>query len=403
MMIVALAALSFSIAYTIFAATRLILFRRHSKKTAAIPAVTIAKPLCGLEADLEENLRSFCQQDYPAYEVIFAVASEDDPAAAAARRVMRSGIDTLVIAPPGAANQKVNSLIAIERRAKYPILVVADSDIRVQRDYLRMIVASFADATVGGVTAVYAGRPIPTAAARLGAMYINQAFLPSVLVGTAIQRLDFFLGATMAVRRDALQAIGGFEALAHDLADDYRLGQRLRKRGYEIRLADVIVETTVSERTIVDLLRREIRWSRTIRTVRPVGHFLTVLTMPLVWAVIVLIAGRFSPLTCIVAAAALAVRIGMHLVAPLSPEILRPAQRGEEPALSDADPERSEGEAESKGGPKGRMRGVSFIWIPIRDALTFFVYCASFFGRTVVWRERRFDVSADGQLHAAKS
>ena len=126
----------------------------------------------------------------------------------------------------------------------------------------------------------------------------------------------------------------------------------------------MIVETTVSEGTIADLLRREIRWSRTIRTVRPVGHFLTILTMPLVWAVIVLIAGRFSPLACIVAAAALAVRIGMHVVAPAS---------------------------------------ASLNWIPIRDALTFFVYCASFFGRSVVWRERRFDVSADGELHAAKS
>src|SRR5437016_13182645 len=156
MMIIALAALSFSLAYTIFAAARLILFRRRKSKTAASPPATIAKPLCGLEADLEENLRSFCQQDYPAYEVIFAVASEDDPAAAVARRVMRSGIDALVIAPPGATNQKVNSLIAIERRAKHPILVVADSDIRVQRDYLRTIVAPFADATVGGVTAVYA-------------------------------------------------------------------------------------------------------------------------------------------------------------------------------------------------------------------------------------------------------
>ncbi|PYQ57219.1 MAG: hypothetical protein DMF58_18795 [Acidobacteria bacterium] len=377
-------------------------------ETPALPAVTIAKPLCGLEPELEENLRSFCELDYPEYEVIFAVTSEDDPAADVASRVMRSN-DSVVIAPPIAANEKVSSLIAIERRAKYPILVVADSDIRVQRDYLRKVVAAFDGPSVGGVTAVYSGKPTRTAAARLGAMYINESFLPSVLVATVIQHLDFFLGATMAVRRDGLRAIGGFEALAHDLADDYRLGQRLRERGYKIRLADVIVETTVSEHTIADLLRREIRWSRTIRTVRPVGHFLTILTMPLVWAVIVLIAGRFSPLACIVAAAALAVRIGIHVVAPspaasqLSPEILRPAQRGEEPALSDADPERSEGKAESKGGPKGRMRATSLIWIPIRDALTFFVYCASFFGRSVVWRERRFDVSADGQLHAAKS
>src|SRR5207245_1815923 len=128
----------------------------------------------------------------------------------------------IIVAPPVAANQKVSSLIAIERRARYPTLVVADSDIRVQRDYLQRIVAAFDGPKIGGVTAVYAGKPTQTVDARLGAMYINESFLPSVLVATAIHRLDFFLGATMAVRRDALRAIGGFEALAADLADDYK-------------------------------------------------------------------------------------------------------------------------------------------------------------------------------------
>ncbi|HUJ16298.1 MAG TPA: bacteriohopanetetrol glucosamine biosynthesis glycosyltransferase HpnI [Thermoanaerobaculia bacterium] len=354
------AALTFSIAYTIFAVARVLLFPRRAESPALhLPPVTIAKPLCGDEPELEENLRSFCEQDYPSYEVIFAVASPDDPAIAVARRVMRAN-DRIVIAPPGRAkNRKVNSLIAIERDSTSPILVVADSDIRAGRDYLRTIVAEFDDPRVAGVTAVYSGRATPALASRLGAMYISESFLPSVLVATALAPLDFFLGATMAVRRDALRQVGGFEALADDLADDYMLGRRLRAAGHDLRLAKTIVETTVSERTTRELLRREIRWSRTIRTVRPIGHFFTILTMPLVWAAILLLVRR-SPLAIALACVAIVSRIAMHSAA---------------------------------------KRSASWIWIPLRDALTFAVYCASFLGRRVVWRDRPFGVSADGQLH----
>jgi len=352
--------LAFSILYTLFALLR-VLFFHHREDGEDGGSITIAKPLCGDEPQLQENLRSFCEQDYPEYEVIFAVASEDDPAAVVARRVMRPNDRLIVARDRAGSNGKVNSLVAIEREAKYPIIVVADSDIRVNRHYLRTVVAPFSDARVGGVTAIYAGRPTSTVASRLGAMYINEAFLPSVLVALALQPLDFFLGATMAVRREALQNAGGFAALADDLADDYMLGRKLRQAGYELRLANTIVETTVSERTLNDLLHREIRWSRTIRTVRPIGHFFTILTMPLVWATIALLLRR-SPLTIALASAAVLSRLAMHFAA---------------------------------------RRSASWIWIPFRDALTFAVYVASFFGRRVVWRDRLFGVTADGHLHEA--
>ncbi|HLJ75581.1 MAG TPA: bacteriohopanetetrol glucosamine biosynthesis glycosyltransferase HpnI [Thermoanaerobaculia bacterium] len=352
--------LAFSILYTTFALLRLLFFH-HKEDEGDEGPLTIAKPLCGNEPQLEENLRSFCQQDYPQYEVIFAVASEDDPAAEVARRVMRPNDRLIVARDRAGSNGKVNSLVAIEREAQYPIIVVADSDIRVDRNYLRTVVAPFGDARVGGVTAVYAGAPTRTIASKLGAMYINEAFLPSVLVALALQPLDFFLGATMVVRREALQKIGGFAALADDLADDYMLGRKLRQAGYELRLANTIVETTVSERTLNDLLHREIRWSRTIRTVRPVGHFFTILTMPLVWAAVALIVRR-SPMTIAFAGAAVIARLAIHFAA---------------------------------------RQSASWLWIPVRDALTFAVYVASFFGRRVVWRDRRFGVTADGQLHEA--
>lgn len=366
MLIVALAGLSVSMLYTMFAIARVWRFG-GGKAFLPVPAgkVTIAKPLCGAEPELAENLRSFCDQDYPDYEVLFAVSDPNDAAVPIARE-----FGDVLVANAAGSNRKVNSLIAIAERAKGEIIVVADSDMRVGRDYLRAVAAGFDDDRTGAVTCLYAGRPLGGAPSLLGAMQINESFLPSVLVALAVQPLDFCLGATMAVRRQALRSIGGFQSLAGFLADDYMLGQRLREQGWEIRLAPYVVEDIVTESSFSDLFLHELRWARTIRTVRPVGYSLSILTMMFPWTVAVVLLSRFSRPALGMALAALGLRLLLHGTVRRKLRLARPAAPW---------------------------------WIPLRDAMTFVVYCASHFGRSVQWKQARFNVSTDGQLHAERT
>jgi len=388
MLIVALAGLCASIVYTIFAVIRLVTFpppaeRGEGGPKGRVRGVTIAKPLCGAEPELLENLRSFREQDYPDFEVLFAVGDPNDEALPVAGQLG----EVIVAARAEGGNRKVNSLIAIEERAKGEIIVVADSDMRVGPDYLRSIVAPFEDERVGAVTCLYVGTtphpplrgtlPAPRGTSgveplvsRLGAMYINESFLPSVLVALALQPLDFCLGATMAVRRPALDSIGGFSSLAGYLADDYMLGQRMRAAGWEVRLAPYVVENVVWEPSFGDLFLHELRWARTIRTVRPIGYSFSILTMMFPWVVAVLLLSRFSRPALWMAAATLGLRLLLHLTVRWKLRLARPA---------------------------------AVWWIPLRDALTFVVYAASHFGRSVQWKEARFKVSTDGQLHAGRA
>ncbi len=368
MLIAALAGLCVSMLYTAFAIVRVWRFGSPApdrRKPVLLRKVTVAKPLCGAEPELAENLRSFCAQDYPDYEVLFAVGDPNDPAVPIARE-----FGEVLVASASGPNGKVNSLIAIAERAKGEIIVVADSDMRVGPDYLRAVAGAFDAESVGGVTCLYAGRPLGGAPSLLGAMQINEGFLPSVLVALAIQPLDFCLGATMAVRRKALDSIGGFQSLAGLLADDYMLGHRLRQQGWEVRLAPYVVEDIVTEPSFSDLFLHELRWARTIRTVRPVGYSLSILTMMFPWTVAVVLLSRFSRPALGIALAALGLRLLLHGTVQRRLRLARPAPPW---------------------------------WIPLRDAMTFVVYCTSHFGRSVQWKQARFNVSTDGQLHAERA
>jgi ceramide glucosyltransferase len=356
---ISLAGLVASMAYTAFAAWKV--WRRTIAEIPAggpAPRVTVAKPLHGLEPEIEENLRSFAEQDYPDYELIFAASDASDPAVAVARP-----LGEVIVAPPWIGpNEKVNSLAAIAGKAKGDVLVVSDSDMRVGPEYLRAVTFPFQDARVGAVTCLYTGRPLPGVPSLLGAMHINEEFRASVLVALAMQPLDFCLGATMAVRREALESIGGFAALSGFLADDYMLGHRLRQQGWDIRLAAYDVETIVSERSMRDLFLHELRWARTIRTVRPIGWAGSILTMLLPWTMAFLLLSRFSRTAIWISAGAAALRLLLHAAS-------------------------------------GKQRLTSVLWIPVRDLLTFVVYCCSHLGRNVQWKQARFNVSTDGQLH----
>ena len=217
--------------------------RRFKERSERIegwdPPVSVLKPVCGAEPGLYECLRSFCEQDWPVYEVIFGAHSEDDPAVAVVRRLiaefpdrdLRLVIDGALAGP----NRKAANLANIFASARHDIIVLSDGDVRVDRDCLASMAAPFAEPSVGAVAAIYKGWAVGGAAARFGALYINDWFVPSVVVDVDLRGIDFVFGAMSAVRRQPLEAIGGFEYLAQCLAEDFSMGRLISRNGVEGR------------------------------------------------------------------------------------------------------------------------------------------------------------------------
>lgn len=367
-----LAGFAASLAYLSFALYRVATYRpRPGPLSTFRPPVTIAKPICGLEVELLENLRSYFVQDYPSYEILFGARDPNDPALAAVRKVMAEfpAADATLLVNNGeipGTNRKVANLVTICRRAKYGILVVADSDIRVPPDCLSSIASCYEDDEVGAVTCLTVAEPVKGLPSTLGAMYINEEFLPSILVAMAVEPLTWCLGPTMSARRSALDAIGGFEALTDHLADDYLLGNLIARRGLRVELAGSVSRNVLYEPSLKALFLHELRWARTIRTVRPLGYAGTIFTMATPWAVAVLLVSGFSLAGWLALAAALALRAGVQLA----------VRR------------------------KFRLPGIPALWwIPLREFLSFAVWCASHMGQNVLWKRNLFRVSTDGRLH----
>jgi ceramide glucosyltransferase len=376
---VTFAAAAFGCAYTAFALVRALGFAKRASRSNAgdadAPPLTVLKPICGLEAELYENLRSFCEQDYPAFQVIFGVAERDDPALAVVERVVGNFPDldlTVVVGSPharqaAAINPKVANLAGMIGHAKYDIVVIADADMRVGREYLRAIAGAFENSDVGAATMLYCGSPVAGIASALGALHINDHFAPSVLVATALGPMRFCFGATMAVRRAVLAAIGGLDALASRLGDDYVLGALVTDGGYEVALPAYVVRNVVFESSLPELWQHELRWARTIRAQRPLGYAFLFLTNPLPSAVLFLAGSGSVALGLGLIGVSMALRIALHY------------------AMARA----------------LRIRQERSVWlVPLRDALSCAVWVASFFGRDVRWRQRGFTVGSGGAIAA---
>ena len=372
-----------SLAYVWFALWTLCAFLRWQRAESArahatdLPPVTLLKPLCGLEPELDANLRSFCTQDYPTFQVIFAVRDADDPALGVVERLIGDlpdrDVSVVVDGRLYGANHKASNLANAYESAKHDVIVVADSDMRVDRGYLRAVVASLADPSVGVVTCLYAARPHEGLWSTLGAMLVNEWFIPSVLVAHAFQPGSFCFGSTMAIRRGVLDRIGGFRSLAPHLADDYVLGARVRAAGLRVALSSYVVENLVAEPSWTSLVKHELRWARTVRSVRPTGYSLSFVTYSLPLALACLVAAVWVPSTGVLtpwtagalAVAALALRLATHYAARIGL------------------------------GTGGSSRA----WlVPLRDVLGVAVWGASFFGRTVWWRGRTLSVLRGGRL-----
>jgi ceramide glucosyltransferase len=256
-------------------------FRRRGARNAHVPVatvpVTVLKPLCGIEPRLYENLRSFCEQDVPEQQIIFGARHANDPALAIARRLQKEfpDRDILVISDERlhGSNLKVSNLVNMLPYARHDTLVLADSDMRVPRDYLRRVTAPLAQPGVGLVTCIYRGHPVAGLWSRVGALFVNEWFTPSVSVANLFGPTFFAFGSTIAMRRATLEAVGGLEAVADRLADDYWLGRFTRQLGLRIVLSDAEVTSDVIEDNFSDLVAHELRWLRTICTIKPAGYF----------------------------------------------------------------------------------------------------------------------------------
>ena len=368
--IAALAGTVAGIAYTAFAIARVRAFRKRdcSTEPQTLPPITVLKPLHGDEPDLYENLRSFCDQDYPEFQIVFGTSDESDAALAVAERLAREFADRDIRINRGceiqAENPKVANLMGMWPHAKHGLLVIADSDIRVGREYLRALAASFDDAQAGAVTCLYGGTPNDTLASSLGAMFVNDQFAPSVLVALALEPITYCFGATMAVRRDTLERIGGLQALSERLGDDYLLGKLVTENGMRVALCPHIVHTSVTDDSLGALWLHELRWARTILSQRPLGYAGSVVTYLLPFAVAFAVLAR-TPFSFAALAVAAGLRLWLHV------------------------------EAGRTFAPEGHLEP----WlIPLRDALGLSIWAASFFGRRVTWRRGEYRLSAGGRM-----
>jgi len=347
-----------------------------SVKTPAasvLPPVTIMKPLAGLDDGLAENLRSFFDQDYPEFEVLLAVADRDDPAATVARAVMKefpNVASRLAIAGESPApNAKVFSLSRMFAMARYEIVVMADSDTRVDRDFLKTIAAEMSDRKVGLVTCPYRAVSGDSFWSRLEALGLNTEFLAGVLVARMLIGMDFALGPVIAVRRQLLDRIGGLGRLQNYLAEDFVMGNLVAASGHRVVLSSYRIEHRIGSQNLIANLEHRLRWARSTRRSRPLGYIGQIFTNPVplalllflispAWYPLVLAAVLFRATTAWVMAAGV-------LRKPLS--------------LS------------------------HWILMPVQDLISYLTWLSGFFGRTIKWRGRRYNVEPDGTFGAVES
>ena len=327
------------------------------------PPISILKPLRGTDPDLYGSFRSHCLQDYPAYELIFGVSDPDDPAAGLVERLQaefpQRDIRLLVCPKALGTNLKVSNLAQMLPQARHEYLIVNDSDIRVDPDYLRRVVREFADPQVGMVTCLYRGIAGKTLASKLESIGISTDFSGGVLAARQIEGIRFALGSTLAFPRRVLEAIGGFEPLVDYLADDFELGARIAKAGFEVRLSDVVVDHHLPDYGARGFLQHQLRWARSTRDSRRWGYTGVGLTFGLPWALLALLLSGGAAWAWDVLAVAAALRLTMAMIVGKK-------------ILHDDDVVRL------------------LALLPLRDIVALAVWIASFAGHTVAWRGDQF-------------
>jgi ceramide glucosyltransferase len=340
------------------------------------PRVTVLKPLHGSSNSLAANLVSFLEISYPRAEYYFGVESYEDSAAeipvALRQRYQYANMTLLVGGEPNCSNRKISKLIKmVDRAEKAEVFVLSDADVSVDRDYLKRIVGELmSDEKIGIVTCAYRARPGGSFASRLEALYVNTDFLPQILFAEMIEPMHYALGATIAIKRNVLEAAGGFRAVKNMLADDFYLGNFTNARGYEIKLSDSIVTLTCEEKSLAEFWHHQLRWARTYRTVRPIS-IATILMHGPFWALMLLVTTRGSAAAFAVLALVVAARLAMS--AAIVGRVLKMPEM-----LID-------------------------LWmVPFKDLIMTGVWFASLFSNKVKWAGRRFKVIRGGAMREVK-
>lgn len=344
-------------------------FRRNKRQPSpqACPTrpVSILKPVRGLDFAAYENFASFCRLDYPEYEIVFCVDDANDPVVPVIAKLQRDfpsrAIRLLIGVEEIGSSSKVNKLCRLAREAKYDLLVVSDSDVRVDSNYLRDVAAPFGDPAVGALTVLFRSVIPGGLGATLDAAGSAVEFATNAVLAQKLEGIKFTLGATMAITRKCLAEIGGFEALASHYVDDFELGNRVAARGYRVELARTPVCMVYAPETLGQFLRHELRWTIGLRSVRPVGHAAMIFTFGLPWTVLAAALAPSSFLAVLYLVTYLVLRIAVYLTVGVW-------------GLQDSVVRRN-------------------WWLaPLRDAANFGVWLASFFSDRFYWRGVEYQV-----------
>lgn len=334
------------------------------------PSISVLKPLCGHDEGLEENLRSFFVQDYPSYEVLLGAHSEEDPAAIVATKIIneysgRVKARLIITGESPIPNAKAYSLNRLVREAKHDLLVMSDSDIRVQPCLLSHLAQEFQQEGVGLITCPYRAVPGRSLWSRLEAIGMNTELLGGVLVARMLEGMRFALGCTLAVRRSVLDDMGGFSYLQDFLAEDFVIGQRAAELGHGVMLSSCVIEHRIGSQGLIANFGHRIRWARSTRRSRPAGYWGQIFTYPLAWALLLWttlpVAWPVIPVTLILRGAAAAATAHFVLRDPVTRR--------------------------------------QWWLLPLQDVLGVLVWISGFAGDTIVWRNRKCTVLRDGRLH----
>ena len=334
------------------------------------PAVSVLRSVCGADTGTYENLASFCRQDYPQFQILLAVHDPEDPAVPVIRKLIRDfpGTDVRMFLCPriAGANPKISNLMQVDPKARYPLLLVCDSDIRVERDFLRRVVQPMRNPGVGAVTCMC--RSLSKGwIGTLEGLRESTEFCPRVLVAGRGEGVKFGLGSAILVRREALDRIGGLASIADYLADDFLLGNRIAGAGFRVALSETVVEHQLSLGSIKSLVRRQLRWNRGIRVCRPWGYRGLFFTYGVPMSLLLLLAaGGTAPAWGVLAAAWVVRLFAAYWIGAR--------------ALRDRAARR-------------------FLWmVPLQDLFSFTLWFMGLSGQTIHWRDRVFRLTGDGKL-----
>ncbi len=364
--------------YAVLCLLAVIRFRKHAplppKRTFALwPAVTVLKPVYGLEKNQRENLRSTCLQDYPEFQVVFSVQAPDDPVVPLLKEIQQEfGEARVTVAVENCrhgTNGKINNMMGGLLHARHDVLVISDSDVRLKPDYLKTIIAPLADPDVGCVCTLYKAACADTWFEKIELLTLNADFMANVVFANITGASKFCLGASAALRRVTLEQIGGLEGLADYLVEDYEMGRRIWISGKKIAIVPYLVDTMVDLKSPSQWWSHQVYWDQNTRAARPWGFFATAVIRSTPFALMYALARLFDPIGIGVLAGALALRLATAAV------IL--------------------------GWGFGDREGLRNIGLlPVRDILSLVSWFLALAKKTTIWRGSQFVLTRDGRLVA---